>query len=389
VQFLSREEEEDLLVKGYVPETSLDQLASIDSDSFEKIISSNVNFCMIVTKRVNNDKNKQAKLYNKYFCNGEKSVQDSFETWSSSKPFAMANAAGHMRSSEDCFQHRDATCQHGKLGLDGFTKGKWGDTHFADLATIIVSYDETKNYSSNSLSTYFLNIGWRERENGLIQDWLGHVNDEMWVPQAQTLGGAYGEAPPVDLQYLDYKCPLDVDPEAGGYANRLSALSNVEMLRRLVLHRELQDYPALQWPGVTYTDIQNILYGSSASDSSKSLFPDVVWGGMSTDPGIFLQGALDSVEKGILKRIDENSGGAWRIFSKLGAGFSSSRNKGEILSNVYACLPHLFSPEDGIEVTFSVRASEDEDTSLLYAQASIMTALTETIRALMKGDLSI
>ena len=59
VQFLSREEEEDLLVKGYVPETSLDQLASIDSDSLEKIISSNVNFCMIVTKRVNNDKNKQ------------------------------------------------------------------------------------------------------------------------------------------------------------------------------------------------------------------------------------------------------------------------------------------------------------------------------------------
>lgn len=395
VNVLTPEEQEGLLAKGYLPETSLDQLSIIDSESLANIISSNVNLCMIVTKRVVVSDTNEVKLYNKYFCNGVQSVQDSFETWSSSKVFAMANAAGHMRSDEECFQHGDTICQQGQLGLDGYTKGQHGDTRFADLATVIVSYDETMNYTSNSLSHYFLNIGWRERENDLIQDWLGHVNAEKWTPQEQTFGGAYGEVPPADLQYQDYQCALDVDPANGGngYANHLSALSNAELLRRLVLHREMENFPSLQWPGVTYTDVQNILYGSSISDST-SFFPDVIWGGMSTDPGIFLQGALDDVEKNALKRIDENSDGAWRIFSKLGAGYSSSRGKGEILSNVYACLPHLFSTDssdasNGIEFTFSVRASEDKDVSLVHAQQAIMDALTETMQALMRGDLPV
>ena len=50
-----------------------------------------------------------------------------------------------------------------------------------------VVFCQTAGYSSNSLSSYFNDIGWRSRENSLVSDW-------MQVPG--TLGGNYGEATP-------------------------------------------------------------------------------------------------------------------------------------------------------------------------------------------------
>jgi hypothetical protein len=129
----------------------------------------------------------------------------------SSKVFAMANAAGHLRTNE-------TQCEGNRLfGLDGSVTGKNGVTELGDLATIICSYDTTAGYSSNSLSSYFHDIGWRGRANGLVQDWLlagsnstfaagaaavhgrEKGDDDAADPTAQSLGGNYGEATPSDL----------------------------------------------------------------------------------------------------------------------------------------------------------------------------------------------
>ncbi len=61
-------------------------------------------------------------------------------------------------------------------------------------------------------------------------------------------------------------------------------------------------------------------------------FPGERWGGMTADTAVFLQTALNSS----LLLTESTS---WRIFSKLGAGYSSSRSRGEIVSNAYSCLP--------------------------------------------------
>ena len=47
------------------------------------------------------------------------------------------------------------------------------------------------------------------------------------------------------------------------------------------------------------------------------MFPGLEWGGMTSDTAIFVQSGLD------MDRVEEQSQGTWRIFSKLGAGNSS------------------------------------------------------------------
>jgi hypothetical protein len=54
---------------------------------------------------------------------------------------------------------------------------------------------------------------------------------------------------------------------------------------------------------------------------------------MTACTSIFVQSALNMTETEIA------SSGRWRIFSKLGAGYSSSRGRGEVMNNAYACLP--------------------------------------------------
>ena len=106
----------------------------------------------------------------------------------------MANAAGHLRTNET--QCGAGDLHNHKFGLDGSVSGKHGPTQLADLATVICSYDTTAGYSSNSLSSYFHDIGWRGRINDLVQNWLlvNQKNDAE-----QTLGGNYGEVTPSDL----------------------------------------------------------------------------------------------------------------------------------------------------------------------------------------------
>lgn len=166
----------------------------------------------------------------------------------------MANAGGHLRSDES--QCGSGNNYNYLFGLDGSVEGKHGVTPLGDLATVVCSYDTTAGYSSNSLSSYFHDIGWRDRINDLLVNWLQVSN--------QTLGGNYGEATPSDLSMSVNEinsesnqpivCPADKDPWPTKYVNTITSLTAVELTRRIAQHREL--LPELRYPGLQWKDIQ-------------------------------------------------------------------------------------------------------------------------------------
>ena len=95
---------------------------------------------------------------------------------------------------------------------------------------------------------------------------------------------------------------------------------------------------------MTSEDHSEILYGSE-----ETMFNGQKWGGMTSDPGIYLQSALEEeIEE------DWSWSSNWRIFSKLGAGYSSLRYRGEVLTNAYGCLPET---DGGLEFTLAIRTS--------------------------------
>jgi len=360
--------------EGYNEETTLDNVV-IDVDTLGNIITeTNVNLCAILTKRVLQEDN-SVKLYNKYLCAGNRSATVSYETWSSSKIFAVMNAAGHLRSNE-------TTCANDVFGLDGTTNGKHGTTPFGDLTTVIASYDTTAGYSSNSLSSYFHDIGWRDHINSLVNDgWLGATVGAT----SQTLGGNYGEATPSDLGMTFVSatdgstCAADKDPWPTIRDNTISALSAVEMARRIAQHQSVDE--ELRFPGATWADVQTLLYGAESS----ALFSGLKWGGMSADTAIFLQQGLqlsDYLEK-------TNTMGKWRIFSKMGCGWSTSRLKGEIVTTAYTCLP-TYNTEGvstgGIEFTLSARGSIDNDYDVTKVDQLVHDVVSKAVSYIMENE---
>jgi hypothetical protein len=187
-------------------------------------------------------------------------------------------------------------------------------------------------------------------------------------------------APP-DLGFvLDNTCHIVNDTQHINL-NQLSMVVHADLLRRLMTHSDIPVQS--QFPSIEIEDIHSIQYGAETSD----LFPGLQWGGMSTDTAIYAQSALDMTE------VDNRSQGMWRIFSKLGAGWDSDRNVGEILSAVYASLPIITSegepvPDMGVEFILVGRASIPGDSSLLQADAVLQEAISKIVKAVYEGQLA-
>lgn len=385
----------DELGPGWVKDAPLSSAlrSHIDTSTLQKYVSStSVHACIILTRRVKIPSpsiltNGNLTRYNRFLCLGEKSVTDAFQTWSSSKVFAMAFAAGALRSDpprssvSSIGTHMAGVCDSGSLGLDAFTQGKNGVTPLGDLATIITTYDTTKKYTSNSLSRYFNTIGRRAREHSLVTLWLGNVSTSSQPVDVQSLGGDYGEPAPSDLSYTlsshsspsKFECPVPHDTEKEIFPNMLSSLSHAELVRRIALHREIPT--ALRFPDAEWADMQEILYGAAPS----LFFPGLQFGGMTADIGIFLQAAINITE------VQKISNGNWRIASKLGAGYSNERNRGEIVTDGYACLPGFGNP--GYEFTFSVQSSVVGDSNLKQSDSNVEKTMREIMEALQSGYL--
>jgi len=226
-------------------------------------------------------------------------------------------------------------------------------------------------------------LGWRQTLHDLVQsDWLAGGD-------SVTLGGNYGEATPKDLGFrlthqasdgsaTEASCdaidkPVSSQPT---FDNSLTALAAAELTRRLVLHSAID--PALRFPFIAPQDVASILQGADVvANPSQSLFPSQLLGGMSADTSIFLQSWLD------MQRVEAASAGQWRIYSKLGAGYSSSRSVGEIVNNAYACLPSVF----GAEVTVHVRGSVPLDSNLDKVEEVVHAAMGAIVKALEDGTL--
>ena len=456
---------EDFINKNYV---DVDTLTKIIPDS-----AKDVRLCLTLSKHVrNNDNIDNDDLYVKYYCNGNDSLYNAHETWSSSKIYAIAAAASQLRSNKsmkksivninsnnngDTYSDRNkhkhiddqvdlSEIYCSNIGLNSTnarTTSSSNHSYIAlgDLATIITSYDETMGYTSNSLAAWFNSLAQRDYENKLIQSWVSSSNDDnrsqkraestkdgedlQWL-ELQSLGGDYGEDEPSDLagppiilrsssssnnnnngnndKEVVY-CMVPPD-NSDKYSNTLSALTQADLILRIVQHRDIEK--EFRYPSVTWNDMQQILYGSGGSYESSSngnmssnenenededggLFPEQWWGGMTADTAIFVQSGLN------MTFVEEKSDGRWRIFSKLGAGYSSSRGVGEIITTAYACVPSSSSSSSSssnseedvrwVEFSLSVRGSVPLDLSLLGVQKQVEDATTAVVHAIDEGRL--
>lgn len=256
----------------------------------------------------------------RYLSNGTEDVV--YQPWSSTKWIAAANAGARLREASG-----------GTVGLDASV----GRIPLGDMVTGIHTYTP-KLSSSNGLSRFMHDIGGRDRAHALVTEWLGRPGE--------SLGGNYGEpAPELALTFTTPSgASVSVSKDARtGLQNQLSALSEVELLRRLVMHRE---DAATRMKGLDWKDLRVLFYGAESSQ----WYPGR-WGGMSADKAIFVQSALD------MRKVEADSKGRWRIFSKVGYGVPDDprRGNGELVEVSYACLPVLDAagepiPDRGHEV---------------------------------------
>mmetsp|Transcript_10131 Transcript_10131/g.22359 ORF Transcript_10131/g.22359 Transcript_10131/m.22359 type:complete len:418 (+) Transcript_10131:21-1274(+) len=257
------------------------------------------------------------------------------QPWSSSKVLAAHHAGAVMRSIGD-------------VGLDGRDeKSGW---LLSDLLTVVTSYDANasrSDVSSNAIGAYMHWIGGHEDADRFLRDVIGGDVSE-------SFGGNYGEPVPDEVGYT-FQSPQTVKITSGPHptptqliSNHMSCLTMAEWIRRIAMARE---------EGQDVADSESILYGAQNSE----LFPGLQWGGMSMGTDVYLQRAANVTE------IDRRSGGLWRIFSKLGAGYSTTEHPGqfEITLNGYASWPVVddkSKPMSNRGLEFAITAAVAADT---------------------------
>ncbi len=100
---------------------------------------------------------------------------------------------------------------------------------------------------------------------------------------------------------------------------------------------------------------------------------------------IFLQDALDSLLS--LDKLDAATDGQWRIFSKLGYGYSRTRDVIEMLNTGYVCLPSVAAMNsNGVEFLLSVRSQAVGNVDpCLPCQSDIRKAVRAVVADIMSG----
>lgn len=300
----------------------------------------------------------------RYIGNG--AAHKAHQPWSSSKIFAAAHAGAHMREVLP------------SLGLDASEKGSqvW---QLSDLLTIIATYDvnETRpGVSSNALAAYFQEIGGHESANRYLHTVVGAASNE-------SFGGDYGELVPKSVGFTfvpkTNESAVNIQPDPAPrppVSNHMSSLTMAEWLRRIVLARE---------EGASWVDSSAILYG--AAQSTLFTQPELQWGGMSMGTDVYLQQAVN------LSALDARAKGQWRIFSKLGAGISSTEHPGEfeITLNAYGCFPVLDDKgapilNRGVEFTLSAGVTAELDRFSDAAMQSLVANVTSYLLANYDGE---
>ena len=121
--------------------------------------------------------------------------------------------------------------------------------------------------------------------------------------------------------------------------------------------------------GLTWKDASGILYGAPPG---AGVYEKLQFGGMSMSSDVYLQRSVQNIE--------DRRG--WRIFSKLGFGFSGERMRFEITLNGYLCLPGTRSSGHGVE--FAIAASVADPMSAQTAD-SRMQEVINNISSVVKN----
>jgi hypothetical protein len=289
--------------------------------------------------------------YFRYVSNGMHDVP--FQPWSSSKIFAAANAASALRTS----------CAMGLGCMESASKSQ-----LSDLLTVVTSYDTTIGFTSNSLASYFHDIGGRKAADTLIHTWLNASAAN------ESFGGNYGEKSPKSLSTnftggtesgSATECTAPRDTSGVLLNNAMSSFTMAEFLKRLVMHRE---QPEHRLPHIKYEDVQDLLYGAVNSTA----FPGLQWGGMSMNMAVWVQRAMN------ISLVEKRSKGNWRLHGKLGFGFSDTRQQFEAVLNNYLCVPALGEASAGgsVEAVMSVRVAASTDSD---ADSSMQRAINAIV----------
>ncbi|MEC9262295.1 MAG: hypothetical protein VYD53_13200 [Pseudomonadota bacterium] len=270
-----------------------------------------------------------------------------YEPWSSSKIMAFAGALA-------------------TLGREVSASTLVGDVKLGDLITSVNSYAPSgkADGNSNAIATYFANIAGREFLTGLFHDkWLNMNNPAI------RFRGAYGptafDPGSADWQF-DLRSKLAVEPfeeagddpfyqsyrcdECGLTGNKpMTTLAQAEFLKRMVTHNS---EPQTRLPGFMPSHLEMLLYGNGHNN------PVVDAGGMQAGIGVLLARAIadalapgsDASAKAVL---DEQTGGRWRIFQKIGAGPSETRGQSETVLLAHVVLH--FNKAPAREFTLAVQ----------------------------------
>ena len=270
-----------------------------------------------------------------------------YEPWSSSKIMAFAGALA-------------------TIGRAVSASTLVGDVKLGDLITSINSYAPSgkADGNSNAIATYFANIAGREFLTDLFHDkWLNMNNPAI------RFRGAYGPtafAPSSADWQFDLLNKLAVEPfaeagddpfyqayrcdECGITGNKpMTTLAQAEFLKRLVTHHS---EPQTRLPGFMPSHLEMLLYGDGHSNSVVDA------GGMQAGIGVLLARAIaDALAPGsdasAKEVLDEQTGGRWRIFQKIGAGPSETRGQSETVLLAHVVL--LFSEGPTREFTLAVQ----------------------------------
>lgn len=290
-----------------------------------------------------------------------KNSTEPYETWSSSKVFAGSRTAQTLRSMSSNF-----------AGLDSIELGTYQHL-LADLITIICSYDLNFDLTSNQLGSYFHQIAGHQNATKFIQNYLGASAEEKF-------GGEYGEVVPNFLAFnftngTNFNQILTNPewPDTTISANYMSALTTAEYLRQIIMTREDQNLNLLNWE-----DSKMMMYGAEKSQ----LFPGLQFGGLSQSTDIYQQLAVNMTE------INARSLGNWRIFSKLGFGYTFQRYQFEDTLVGYSCYPVVDKngqpvKNRGLEFVFSTRVYDKPNRTDLLGfgadekQRQVMSAISE------------
>ena len=333
-------------VPGYATvDAVLEGQLDVDTQSLKSLLGEEVAATVILIRRVD------GVPYYRYLSNGRHS--DVLELWSSSKFLGILNASENIRYSSD-----------GKVGLDSVVD----NIPVGDLVTIVHNYDE-RNYTSNGLMSWFHDVGGRDFANQILH--------ERWLkrPATEQYGANYGaKSEGIGFEFKNSVSEVKVKPILSWLpSNDLSTLTLAEALKRVVMYRE---NPETHLEFSTWEDMKVLLYGAEESIWYDKQTPQ----GMESDISIYMQKALD------IHAVEAASQGQWRIFSKLGLGFSRG---GEIVHTDYACFPSFVDGESqvdrGVELVVSIHVPANKD--YIQGDRRLADAYRSIVQAVWNGEI--